>query len=32
MWVIAKKKKYTSSETWEEVRKKNQIVDWWQLI
>lgn len=31
MWVISKKKKYTSSETWEEIRMKKQVVDWWQI-
>jgi hypothetical protein len=30
MWVIAKKKKYTNSVTWLEVRMKNQIVDGWR--
>lgn len=31
MWVISKKKKYTGSETWEEIRMKKQVVDWWQI-
>jgi hypothetical protein len=32
IWSISKKKIYMSSDTWEMIRKKNPIVDWWQLV
>lgn len=32
VWVVSKIGKYSSSDTWDALRKKQGCVEWWQLV